>query len=291
MIIQKEKNVHQITVPFGVFSKFLFISDVHWDNPKTDWDLLKKHLDQAKADGAKVIVNGDFFCLMQGKGDPRKSKDDIRPEHNNSRYLDSIVKTAVEWFKPYVDTLIFIGYGNHETSIIKFQETDILARFIDLFNMTYKPLIPLQRGGYGGWLQFRSSRGQKSSRTSWTTHYFHGSGGGGPVTKNMIQHQRQQAVVEGADMIWMGHTHDSYIGRTSKHVFNCNSAKQYLKDQWFLQTPTYKEEYVNRVGGWHAERGAPPKPLGGCWIELKPYREIINRDDLLKWEVKGYATN
>lgn len=290
MIVQKDRNIHQINIPFGVNTKFLFISDVHWDNPKTDLVLLKKHLDQAKAEGAKVIVNGDFFCLMQGKGDPRKSKDDIRPEHNNARYLDSIVNTAVEWFEPYKDVLVFIGYGNHETSIIKFQETDILARFIDLFNMTLKPNIPIQRGGYGGWLQFRSAR-TATGRTSWVVHYFHGSGGGGPVTKNMIQHQRQQAIVEGADMVWMGHTHDSYIGRSSKHCFNSNNAAQHLKDQWFLQTPTYKEEYKNRIGSWHVERGAPPKPLGGCWIELHPHRIQSDNKDISKWDVKGYATN
>jgi hypothetical protein len=65
---------------------------------------------------------------MQGKGDPRRSKEDIRQEHNNARYLDSIVNTAVEWFAPYAKNLLMVGYGNHETSIIHHQETDILQR-------------------------------------------------------------------------------------------------------------------------------------------------------------------
>ena len=34
-----------------------------------------------------------------------------------------------------------------------------------------------------------------------------------------------------------------------------------------------KEEYQDGSKGWHIERGAPPKPLGGRWLELKPYRD------------------
>jgi UDP-2,3-diacylglucosamine pyrophosphatase LpxH len=47
-------------------AEFLMISDVHFDNPKCDRVLLKKHLDQALKRNAKVLINGDFFCIMQG---------------------------------------------------------------------------------------------------------------------------------------------------------------------------------------------------------------------------------
>ena len=46
--------------------KVLLLSDIHWDNPKCDRELLKRHLDQAKEIGADVLLNGDTFCLMQG---------------------------------------------------------------------------------------------------------------------------------------------------------------------------------------------------------------------------------
>ncbi|NBW22393.1 MAG: hypothetical protein EBR82_82030, partial [Caulobacteraceae bacterium] len=91
------------------------ISDLHWDNPKCDRALLKKDLDEAVERNALIIVNGDFFCLMQGKGDPRRSKDDIRPEHNKGNYLQAVVEDAVDWFSPYKNNLALIGYGNHET--------------------------------------------------------------------------------------------------------------------------------------------------------------------------------
>ena len=111
------RNLHRYEVTKDD-NEFLLISDIHWDNPHCDHDLLRNHLDEAKRRGARVMVNGDLFCLMQGMGDPRRSKDEIRPEHSNGRYLDSIIETAVEWFAPYVNVLQFIGYGNHETSVI-----------------------------------------------------------------------------------------------------------------------------------------------------------------------------
>ena len=102
---------------------------------------LKKHLNYCKENNIPVVIVGDLFCLMQGRGDNRRNKSDILPEHNNAFYLDSIVETAVEWFKPYADIIKVIGYGNHETGIIKYQETDVLKRFVDMMNIKYNSKI------------------------------------------------------------------------------------------------------------------------------------------------------
>ena len=113
-------------------NRLALLSDLHWDNPKCDRIMLKRHLDYCLKEQIPVFINGDFFCLMQGKGDKRGNKSDILPEHNNARYLDSVVDTAVEWWSPYASLLTVIGYGNHETGIIKNQETDLLQRFVAL---------------------------------------------------------------------------------------------------------------------------------------------------------------
>ena len=147
-IIKHAKNVHELKVEGPEF-RMAMLSDLHWDNPKCDWDLLKKDLDYCVSKNIPIMVNGDFFCLMQGKGDRRGNKSDIRPEHNNAKYLDSVVETAVEWFTPYAHLLTVIGYGNHCTAIIKWQETDVLQRFVDLLN--YKCNSNVYTGGYGGW--------------------------------------------------------------------------------------------------------------------------------------------
>jgi hypothetical protein len=148
-VIKHTKNIHEIKLE-GMEVRVAMMSDLHWDNPKCDWELLKRDLDYCVSENIPIVFNGDFFCLMQGKGDRRGNKSDIRTEHNNAKYLDSIVETAVEWFAPYAHLMTVIGYGNHETAIIKWQETDILQRFVDLLNHKCKSNV--YTGGYGGWI-------------------------------------------------------------------------------------------------------------------------------------------
>jgi hypothetical protein len=132
-LIKHAKNVHELKIS-GTKVRVAMFSDLHWDNPKCDWDLLKRDLDYCVKESIPIMLNGDTFCLMQGKWDPRGTKSDIRPEHNNVRYLDSIVETAVDWFSPYAHLMTVVGYGNHETAIIKRQEkmyfSDLLTYLI-----------------------------------------------------------------------------------------------------------------------------------------------------------------
>jgi hypothetical protein len=278
-LIKHSKNVHELHLS-GKEVKIAMLSDIHWDNPKCNQDLLKKHLDYCLAENIPVMVNGDFFCLMQGKGDKRGSKSDIRPEHNNARYLDSIVETAVEWFSPYADILTVIGYGNHETAIIKYQETDILQRFVDLLN--YKNQSNVMTGGYGGWLIIKQLHSKKY--ISYKIKYFHGSGGGGVVTKGALNLTRALEMYEGFDIFTMGHIHENSARHDVRDTITHYSSTGYKLEQKELHlmiTGTYKEEYGDGGKGWHVERGAPIKPIGGRILTLSVSRIRDNGDDLL----------
>jgi hypothetical protein len=278
-LIKHSKNLHEIIVPTDDF-QIAMLSDIHWDNPKCDWDVLKKHLDYFKKNNIPVMVNGDFFCLMQGRGDNRRNKSDIRPEHNNFRYLDSIVETAVEWWAPYADILTVIGYGNHETGVIKWQETDILQRFVDLLNL--KCGTNVQVGGYGGWLVFKI--GTRSLMT-YKVKYFHGSGGGGIVTKGAINLTRALELYEDFDVFTMGHIHENASRNDVRDMIQHNPATGYQLKQrqiHLMLTGTYKEEYEDGHHGWHVERGAPPKPIGGRILRLKNVRVIKDGTDRME---------
>jgi len=268
------KNIHKLYLD-KENNKVALLSDLHWDNPKCDRELLKKNLDYCLENDIPVHINGDMFCLMQGKGDRRGSKSDIRPEHNNSRYLDSIVETAVEWFKPYKDILTVIGYGNHETAIIKYQETDLLQRFVDLFNLTYKANV--YAGGYGGWMIYEFALGCNTKKV-FKHKYFHGSGGGGVVTKGAINLTRAVSMYSDFDLFSMGHIHEN-SSRTDSienlKIINGIYEVQ-LKEIHLAITGTYKEEYGDGSKGWHIERGAPPKTLGGRIIEFNCKRKKID---------------
>jgi len=278
----KKSNVYMIKKPFEQ-TKVLLISDLHWDNPHCDRELLKKHLDEAKAGNHDILINGDLFCAMQGKYDGRRSKGDIRPEHNNSRYLDSLVETASDWFAPYAKHIKVVGYGNHETSILRHCETDLIERFVTLLN--HKGGGEVQVGGYGGWVIYQFHQ-NKIFRGSYKIKYFHGSGGGGVVTKGSINFNRMQTMIEGADAIWMGHVHESMeITYTVERL--SQSYLTQLRDVLMIRTPAYKEEYDGGKGGWHVERGAPPKPMGGRWLVITPKRDKENMEIL----ATTYKTN
>lgn len=244
---------------------FLLLSDLHWDNPKTDRVLLKKHLDQAKERNAFILIFGDLFCAMQGKYDPRGSKESVRPEHNVNNYLDALVDTAVEYFKPYKENILFISPGNHETSILKRLETDIIKRLGDGLGVL--------TGTYTGWVVFNFTR--NSFKTNYNLSYHHGYGGGGAVTKDIIQASRKAVYLPDADIIVSGHTHDRWVFPITRTHLNPVTGKQVLKEQLHLKLGTYKDEYIVS-NGWAIERGMPPKSLGGLWLHFDVHRENDN---------------
>jgi len=257
---------------------FLLTADWHWDNPKCDRELLTRHLKQAKERDAGIFVFGDLLCIMQGKYDGRRVKGDIRPEHDNATYIDSIVDTFSQWIEPYRANMALVTYGNHETSILKHLETDVLQR------IAAQTKIPL--GKYDGWVRFMptvvSSKGNRmGSAKGLNMYYHHGSGGGGPVTKGVIQTNRRNAYIDGADIVVSGHVHEAWIVETPKETIN-NTGRTIRKTVSHVQTGTYKEEFSG--AGWHVERGAPPKPLGSWWMRIYYDYPLNHKDPRYRYE-------
>jgi hypothetical protein len=243
---------------------FLLSADRHWDNPKTDLDMQKKHLEQAVECGAGVIDCGDLFCAMQGKYDPRGTKSDVRPEHSKGDYLDQLVNTGAEWFRPYAKHIIQIGQGNHESSILKRLETDLTTRLVERINTLEKSNI--HRGGFSGWIVFRASVGGKNIQTK-RMAWHHGYGGDAPVTKGTIQTNRMAVYLPDADFVVTGHTHNEWQFPIPR-VRISSHGTIFHDEQLHLKLPTYKEEYRDGHSGWHIERGGPPKPVGAVWMRF-----------------------
>jgi hypothetical protein len=266
-LTKHSRNIHDLSCQSG--QEFLLISDLHWDNPHCDRGLLKNHLDEAVRRNAAIIMNGDTYCCMGGKYDRRADKSLIRPEHNTERYFDAIVDTSVEWFAPYAKNILLIGYGNHETAIIKHGETDLLQRFASTLN--YATGSAVQVGGYGGTIDIKVKHDHIRG-LNFVVHYYHGAGGGGPVTKGVIQDQRLLASTEGYDLTWMGHVHELYYHQNIIHKYDRQAKVIVQKPVHQLRTATYKEEWDGGYMGFHTERGRGPKPLGGYWMKLETSR-------------------
>lgn len=241
----------------------LLSSDRHWDNPSSNLELQRKHLEEARQHDAPVIDNGDFFCVMGGKYDKRASKSLLRPEHQKDNYLDAVVNTAVDWFAPHAEQFAVIGEGNHETSIRKRHETDLIQRLVGGLNAKTKSDI--QACGYGSWVRFQFIDG--NSQQTVKLKRYHGHGGGGPVTKGVIQTNRRAAFLGNADIVFTGHVHEEWTLSTVQEELTHAGNVRHRK-QLHVCSATYKDEYKDGSGGWHVETGKPPKPVGAMWLRF-----------------------
>lgn len=242
---------------------FLLRSDVHHDNPHCDQALEKKHLDQAKQRGAGIIDAGDLFCAMQGKYDKRADKSSLRPEHQDGKYLDRLVETAGEFYEPYAGNFLVLGRGNHETAIYRRCETDLTDRLVERLKTLAGSSI--QSGGYGGWVRFMFTRGKFC--TSRLLHYYHGTGGGGPVTRGVIQTNRLAVFNPDPHIILTGHTHDEWIVPIRRQRISA-AGVPYHDEQVHVRTPGYKDAWKNGASGWEVEKMIGPKPKGAAWLRF-----------------------
>jgi hypothetical protein len=261
-------NVSIVTIDcVGTFEQdFLCTADRHWDNPQSDRELQQKHLDEAMDRKAGVFDFGDLFCAMQGKEDRRATKSSLRVEHKQSDYYDILVESAAEWFYPYRNRLIRLAYGNHETSVLNKHETDLTKRLVDTLNRGRQNKTHL--GGYSGWIlfEFRGADGKIFDRKKlW---YIHGYGGGGPVTRGVIQSNRQAVYVPDADIVINGHIHEEWTLPITRTRLN-DDGQIWRDEQLHVRIPTYKDEYADGRGGWHIETGKPPKPIGAIWLTFR----------------------
>jgi hypothetical protein len=260
--------VHRLKVPLdrvGDEQWVLLQSDVHWDNPMCDRAMLEKHWKLAKERNAPILDNGDFFCAMQGKWDKRSNKDDLREEHRSADYLDALVRTAADALEPYKHLLTLRGMGNHETGVLKRHETNLTERLVERLKMRKSPYVAL--GGYSGFVVFQITINQ-TRRFPLKLYYNHGYGGGGPVTRGVIQTNRQAVYLADADFVWTGHTHDTWSMPIARVKLNQDCSKVEHTRQLHFRTAGYKEEYRDGYGGWHIERGGPPKPVGAAWLRI-----------------------
>jgi len=287
-LVKTQRNVFRVNLlvpnyPVGWEQWFLLTSDRHWDNPKSDHDMQRAHLDEAVKRGAGVIDCGDFFCAMQGKADPRSAKPDIRPEHQTGDYFDKLVSTAADFFEPYAHHLLFIARGNHEASVLKRQETDLIQRLVSVLNDRTGSQV--HNAGYSGFIRFvlTDKKTRRSIGKSLVAHYSHGTGGGGGTTRGVGMTARKAQYLPDAHIVMSGHIHESWKMDLVRYRLSTQN-RTYLDEQTHVLLPTYKQEY-DGFEGWHVTTGKPPKPIGAYWLRLFVPRVFAGEDKRLLYEI------
>jgi len=245
--------------------RFFLTSDVHFDSVYCDRKAFFQDMEEAKKQNAKVCIFGDLFDAMNGRFDPRRDMSQLRPEYRRADYYDFIVNDTFEKLKKYKDNIFIITPGNHEKSVLKNANTYLTDRLSKLLGCLH--------GGYGGWLRININVGH-TTRGSCNIKYFHGAGGEAPVTRGVIQTNRQAVYLPDADIVVNGHSHNAFWVPIQRERLT-QKGVHYYDTQHHIRTPGYMASYGDGTTGYEVERGGVPKPLGGCFITI---RRVGNSD-------------
>jgi hypothetical protein len=248
---QLSRNVHAIKMRYkaGWEQYFYLGSDQHHDHPDCNEKLLIKHLDQAVEKKAGILIFGDWVCGMQTKFDKRGNKSSLKAEHSHNNYLDALVETESDFMGNYAENMILYSSGNHEASILKRQETEIVSRIVERTRLKYNA-SNFYKGGYGGYVKFMFERaGSEGGRESIILKYRHSGGSLGEITKGTLGVDRMAKAFPDADIVVTGDNHEKWMMEVMQEKLT-NSGKVEQKSQL------------------HVKRDAPPKPLGAAWLRF-----------------------
>lgn len=245
------------------FEQWAFLSsDRHHDAMKCNRTLEKKHLDLALERDALILDGGDLFDAMQGRFDPRKSYDEIRPEYLTDSYYNAVVDDAIDFYSPYAKNFLLLGRGNHDNGTIRNANIDLVSMLAHGLNRAGGNV---QIGGYGGWVRFLFENGK--NRGSISMRYFHGAGGEARTTRGVPESLQIMQYSPDADIIWNGHNHHNYIVASRRERLS-NKGVQFFDLCYSLRTPGYHDTFGDGKRGWAIESGHIPKPMGGIWLKF-----------------------
>lgn len=278
--LNRRNSVPLITFPKpigrGGTARILLQFDEHWDSPHSDQAMIERHMELAHDQGLPIIKGGDTFCAMQGRYDPRRSRLGIRPEHDKPNYLDSLVNGYSKFAAPYASSIAVMGRGNHEISILKNCETDLIERTAEQLRQAGGNIHTM---GIGGWILVQVFI-TKTTKLLSRICFHHGHAGGGIITKGVIQASRRAMMYPDADAVITGHVHEEWRVTFCRDRVS-DQGRVYQDEQIHICSPTYKDEYGPEETTWHSLMGRPPKPLGGTFLEFtvdKSYDGVLQKD-------------
>lgn len=229
-------KAYQFSTPYNIDTpiKLGLFSDVHFDSPDCDKISLKQHFDYCLKDGRYILVNGDWFDAILLK-DQKRAVNHLM--ENSDAQLNVKIEESAHFLEPYKNNILLMGRGNHEESILKYSGLDMLQMLTALLNAGEKHKI--EYGNYSNFVRFTTLKNNKSV-AAYDIYMTHGMGAAAGQTKGMLDFSRL-AKGYAADLIWLGHKHNSIIDSSSPIMFIDNFGNVILKNRVFIETPAYQK--------------------------------------------------
>ena len=245
----------------------MLASDIHFDSCTCDIELLTKHMRLAEEMQSPVLIAGDFFDAMQGHDDPRRSIEELKNKYKVSSYYDAIVQDASEYLRQFKVPYYIIGLGNHETSVLRKINTNLVERLCYDLRLHGQPAEAM---GYWGYIRFMFSYEKGTEKVSKVLYFHHGASSGAVVTKGVIQVNRQGVYLQAPDFVLNGHNHHSYCMPLQVERLNQKTMMPYTETVWYFRTPGYKKSPGDSLQTWGfgAEKHRAATPRGCMFLNL-----------------------
>lgn len=198
------------------------IADAHYGAISHNEKAWTEFLCRVESEDAYLILNGDLINNNTRSSVGSPFDDLVRPREQKAR--------MVEYLKPVRDRILCMTSGNHENRSSKDADDDVMydiASKLDIEDV-YRRDAAFLKIGIG-----TTNRGKGRENTPQQVYCIavtHGAGGGIYTGATVNRNERWGNLIEGVDLVVVGHTHKATVTRPAKLVFDPRTSKVEVRE-------------------------------------------------------------
>ena len=209
-IIRHSDELLEIKIPKNNYD-IIWISDLHADSDVSIWNKVKKYL--IDNPNSYIVIGGDSIDVMQFVRDKRASRSSTKDGLNEDDYANRVIEyVRNEIVLPFKDRIISWNRGNHDNSIIRHHNIDLLQLICGVD-------IPLHE--YSGYILL-SNHVYKNRTYNNLIHFSHSPESGGKRSKGSLSIDIAKSQYPSADIWIREHIHDGFIHPVRHEFVACD---------------------------------------------------------------------
>jgi hypothetical protein len=237
----------EVTEPKQEFYFGLF-SDLHLEATDHDSNQFKHDMEEAVSLNSRIFINGDIVDAIV-LNDTKRYSAGKAPYPDSEAQINKTIDNVVDKLIPYVNNIDLISPGNHEESLLKYNNFDILSMIIYLLNKERdSSLPPIIYGDYRGIIRLKFKIAKSNSRRVYDIYRHHGIGGAAPISKGMIDLSRLK-ISALADLYWIGHKHKAITDYVDPLIYANSVGQLKTRERRAIITPGYKKAFSENNKG------------------------------------------
>ena len=194
--------------------KFSLFSDLHADAKHCQKDKLIKNLKWAYDNTNGILLNGDNYSCLMPKDHKRFTLGHAIAMVDN--YGDYIINYVyAEILKPFMDKIIFIGMGNHESTFLRYSGINPVDRLCEKIKLDGGKCV---MGDYQNIIRFNFAHGENRRIRRYDIWACHGMGAGAKRSRGALEWDLVYSRYD-ARLYWMGHNHMAETDQTGSYTY------------------------------------------------------------------------